>query len=391
MRFAFVVSLWFRFGGMQSSLLRIGQACVARGHQVDIYTGEWQGEKPENIGVIELDTKAITNHRSNDLLAERFAAAVAGKGYDCRVGFTKLPGLDVYYAADPCYAARVEEIKHQLCDTVRAEEAKYQLYKLLPRYRAYCRQEKAVFQPGAGVDIVLIAHQEKEKFIRHYGTEDERFHLLPPGINRDRLATGDAEQDRADIRQEFQVAEHELLLLVVGSRFKTKGIDRVIRALASLPESLKQRCKLVIVGHGKAGPFKGQAAYLGISDRVIFTGTRDDVNRFYRGADFLLHAPRSENTGTVLIEAMLCGLPVLATGNCGFAKYVRAADAGITVPEPFDQQRLNISLREFLGSDSREKWIANGPVYCENTDLYSLIERAADIIIKRSRRSGTQC
>ncbi len=378
MRFAFVVSLWFPFGGMQRSLLRIAQACVARGHQVDIYTGEWQGARPDNIGVIELDTRASTNHRSNDLLAERFAEAAAEKDYACRVGFTKLPGLDVYYAADPCYAARVEESKHPL-------------YKLLPRYRAFHRQEEAVFNPGATTELLLIAHQEREKFIRHYGTQAERFHLLPPGINRERLTTADAVKDRVEIRREFDIADDELLLLAVGSRFHTKGIDRVIRALAALPDLLRQRSRLVVVGHGKAAPLKRLAARLKVAERVFFAGTRDDVNRFYRGADFLLHAPRSENTGTVLIEAMLCGLPLLVTENCGFARHVAAAAAGITLPEPFDQERLNAALRQLLESDSRESWIANGPVYCENTDLYSLIERAADVIIERGQRNEASC
>ncbi len=375
MRFAFVVSLWFPFGGMQRSLLRIAQACVARGHQVDIYTGEWQGERPDDIRVIELDTKAATNHRSNDLLAERFAKAVAGKGYDCRVGFTKLPGLDVYYAADPCYAARVEETKHPL-------------YKLLPRYKAFCRQEASVFRSSATTELMLIAHQEQEKFIRHYGTEPERFHLLPPGINRERLISADADKDRAEIRDEFGVAGDSLMLLTVGSRFHTKGVDRVIRALAALPDDLNSRCKLVVVGHGKAAPLKRLAASLKVAEQVIFTDTRDDVNRFYRGADYLIHAPRSENTGTVLIEAMICGLPVLVTENCGFAEHVSAAQAGITIPEPFDQSQLNNSLRDFLQSDYREEWMVNGPSYCENTDLYSLIDRAADVIIERGQRNG---
>ncbi len=378
MRFAFVVSLWFPFGGMQRSLLRIAQACVARGHQVDIYTGEWQGERPEHIGVIELDTRASTNHRSNDLLAQRFAEAVAGKGYDCRVGFTKLPGLDVYYAADPCYAARVEETKHPF-------------YKLLPRYRAFCRQEASVFAQGVSTELMLIAHQEQEKFIRHYGTELERFHLLPPGINRERLLTQDAAKDRAEIRGGFGVTGDELMLLTVGSRFRTKGIDRVIRALAALPDDLRPRCKLVVVGHGKTAPLQRLAARLKIVERIIFTGTRDDVNRFYRAADYLIHAPRSENTGTVLIEAMICGLPVLVTENCGFASHVAKANAGITVPDPFAQSRLNSSLREFLLSGSRGEWMVNGPRYCENTDLYSLIERAADVIIERAERDGARC
>ncbi len=378
MRFAFVVSLWFPFGGMQRSLLRIAEACVSRGHQVDIYTGEWQGERPSNIGVIELDTEASTNHRSNDLLAERFSEAVAGKGYDCRVGFTKLPGLDVYYAADPCYAARVAETKHPL-------------YKLLPRYRAFCRQERSVFKRGATTELMLIAHQEREKFIQYYETELERFHLLPPGINRERLICGDSVKDRAYIREEFSVADDELMLLAVGSRFHTKGIDRVIQALASLPDALRRKSKLVVVGHGKAAPLRRLAARLKVADRVIFTGTRDDVNRFYRGADFLIHAPRSENTGTVLIEAMICGLPVLVTENCGFAGHVSTAGAGITMPEPFNQQRLNSGLQELLQSGCREEWMANGPNYCKNADLYSLIERAADVIIERAERNGVAC
>jgi UDP-glucose:(heptosyl)LPS alpha-1,3-glucosyltransferase len=342
---------------------------------VDIYTGEWQGDKPNDIGVIEFDTKAATNHRSNDLLAQRFAEAVAGKGYDCRVGFTKLPGLDVYYAADPCYAARVEETKHPL-------------YKLLPRYRAFCRQEASVFKPGVTTELMLIAHQEQAKFIKHYGTEQDRFHLLPPGINRERLMSANSQQERKHIREEFGIDDNEMLLLAVGSRFRTKGIDRAIQALAALPDALKMKSKLVVVGHGKAEPLKRLAVRLQIADKVIFTGTREDVNRFYRAADYLIHAPRSENTGTVLIEAMICGLPVLVTENCGFAKHVAVANAGITVPEPFEQKQLDSTLREFLQSDSRDDWMANGPNYCENTDLYSLIERAADVIVERAERNS---
>jgi UDP-glucose:(heptosyl)LPS alpha-1,3-glucosyltransferase len=238
---------------------------------------------------------------------------------------------------------------------------------------------------------MLIAHQEREKFIQHYDTESERFHLLPPGINRERLISEDAARDRSGIREEFGVADDELLLLAVGSRFRTKGIDRIIKAVATLPNKLKQRSRLIVVGHGKVVSLRRLAARLKVADRVVFTGTRDDVSRFYRGADYLIHAPRSENTGTVLIEAMICGLPVLVTENCGFAKHVAAADGGITLPEPFDQQQLNRGLQELLQSASREEWMVNGPNYCENTDLYSLIERAADVIIERAERNGAAC
>lgn len=374
MKLAFAVSLWFPFGGMQRSLLRIAQACMNAGHQVDIYTGAWQGDRPENIGVIELDTKAASNHRSNDKLAAAFAEAVEDEGYDCRVGFTKIPGLDVYYAADPCYAARVAETK-------------VSYYRLTGRYRALRRQEAAVFAPGAGTEVMLIAHQEKQKFIDNYGTEPERFHLLPPGINRERLASPAVPDENARLRAQFTIDNGQRLLLCVGSRFKTKGVDRVIAAVADLPSRLRDECRLMVVGHGNDRPFKRQARRLGIGKHVIFTGTREDVPAFYRAADFLIHTPRSENTGTVLIEAMICALPVLVSGNCGFAFHVADADAGIVLPDPCDQAALNAGLRQLLESERRDAWCANGPAYCARTDLYSLIDRAAKVVIQRAERN----
>ena len=374
MKLAFVVSLWFPFGGMQRAMLRIAQACVAAGHQVDVYTGEWRGERPEGIGVYELDTRAASNHASNDLLGSAFADAVKGMGYDCRVGFTKIPGLDVYYAADPCYAAR-------------AAETKPFYYRWWTRYRSLLRQERAVFGRGKSTELMLIAHQEKQKFIDFYGTEAERFHLLPPGIDRDRLLKGAHAQDRARLRAEFGLDDNRRVLLCVGSRFRTKGVDRVIEAMASLTLPLRSECHLLVVGDGKPAPLQRLAERLGVGAQVSFTGTREDVPAFYRAADYLVHAARSENTGTVLIEAMICGLPVLATGNCGFAFHVQAADAGLVLPEPFRQSELNKALYDFLLSGQLAAWRENGPAYCAQTDLYSLIECAAEVIIERAERS----
>lgn len=375
LKLAFAVSLYFEYGGMQRTLLRIAEECVRRGHVVDVYTGGWIGERPPALGVHVLDTRALTNVRSNDLLARKLAHAVATGGYDCVVGFTKIPGLDVYYAGDPCYAAR-------------AEEAKGRLYRLNPRYRGLRRQEAAVFAPGAGVEILLIAHRERDRFMRCYGAEPERFHLLPPGVNHDRLMAQrpDAAESQG-LRRELGVGADEQMVLTVGSRFKTKGLDRSLRAVSALPAPLRQKAKLVVVGDDRQPPFRRLARSLGIADRVSFAGARQDIARFYHAADLLIHPPYSENTGTVLLEAMICGLPVLTTANCGFAFHVEEAQAGLICPMPFEQRRLDALLSEMLASDRRDAWRQNGPRYCAHTDLYSLIERAADVIIARAQRN----
>ncbi len=60
-KFAFIVSLFFEYGGMQRTLFRIAEECTRRGHEVHVLTGGWIGEKSENIAVHEFDTRAPTN------------------------------------------------------------------------------------------------------------------------------------------------------------------------------------------------------------------------------------------------------------------------------------------------------------------------------------------
>jgi len=374
-KLAFVVSLFFEYGGMQRSLLRIAQACAHRGHDVHVFTGGWIGEKPNTISVHELDTRAMTNVRSNDILARKLAAAVTQDGkFDCVVGFTKLPGLDVYYAGDPCYAERVSNNRPWW-------------YRFTPRYLGFRRQEAAVFAKGLKTELMLIAHNEQQLFMKHYNTEAGRFHLLPPGINRQRFEEAPSEEDIATLRAELGVSQDQKMLLLVGARFQTKGLDRALEAVASLSSHQQSKIKLVVVGGDKQAPYLKQAEQLQITERVVFTGAREDLVRFYHAADLLVHPPYTENTGTILIEAMLCDLPILATGVCGFAFHVTDAGAGRICPEPFLQSQFNTMLNEMLSNNALTEFSGRGPAYCDKTDLYSLIERAADVIISRAEKN----
>lgn len=375
LRLAFAVAKYFKYGGMQRSMLRIAQECIARGHRVDIFTGRWEGDKPPALTVNVFKLRAFTNHGRNDELAVRFHQAADSGGYDCLVGFTKIPGLDIYYAGDPCLAAKLAATKPGF-------------FRYLPRYRAFLRQEAEVFRAGKNTEILLIAHQEKDKFTHYYSTENERFHLLPPGIDRDRLLGQiPDQQQRQTLRKEFGIGKEQRLILNVGSGFRTKGIDRAIRALSALPGELRAMSRLVVVGKGKPAPYHRLARKLGVGDQVIFAGARTDVARFYYSADILIHPAYTENTGTTLIEAMICGLPVLTTGNCGFAHHIVQAQAGLICPMPFEQETLNRLLVEMLDPVRTAGWGANGQKYCATTDLYSLIETAADKIIARAERN----
>jgi UDP-glucose:(heptosyl)LPS alpha-1,3-glucosyltransferase len=173
---------------------------------------------------------------------------------------------------------------------------------------------------------------------------------------------------------------------MVGSDYKRKGVDRAIRAMAALSGEVLAKTILLVAGKGKKKLFQRLARKLGISSNVIFLGARDDIPRFLVASDLLLHPAYSENTGTVLIEALASGLPVLATAVCGYSHHVERAAAGKIVPSPFKQKILNKLLLCILTSDQKKQWQLNAKAYIARTDVFSRAEKAADVIEKVAAR-----
>ncbi|MEQ7919713.1 glycosyltransferase family 4 protein [Xanthomonas sp. WHRI 1810A] len=369
MQLAFVLYKYFPFGGLQRDFMRIALECQQRGHTIRVYTLIWEGEVPPGFEVLVAPVKAIFNHRRNEKLSDWMNADLARRPVDRLIGFNKMPGLDVYYAADGCYEDKAQNLRHSL-------------YKRWGRYRHFAEYERAVFAEDAKTEVLMISEVQQPLFIKHYHTPLERFHLLPPGISQDRRAPENAPEIRAEFRREFKLADDDLLLVQIGSGFKTKGVDRSLKALAALPPELKKRTRLFVIGQDDPKVFQLQSSALGLGDQVTFMKGRSDIPRFLLGADVLIHPAYNENTGTVLLEALVAGLPVLVSAVCGYAHYIAEADSGLVLDEPFDQSQLNHYLARMLKDDAaRSVWGRNGLAFADTADLYSMPQHAADVIL----------
>jgi UDP-glucose:(heptosyl)LPS alpha-1,3-glucosyltransferase len=372
MRLALILFKYFPFGGLQRDFMRIAQACQSRGHAIRVYTLSWQGVIPEGFEIIQPDVKALTNPRRYEKFAARVAEHLREHPVDRVIGFNKLPGLDVYYSADPCFEDKARTLRTPL-------------YRLSGRYRHFAAFERAVFGIGSPTEILMISAQQQALFEKHYGTPPSRFHLLPPGIAPDRRAPPNAAEIRASFRNEFALADDDLLVVQIGSGFKTKGLDRSLKALAALPPEMQARTRLIAIGQDEPRPFLRQVRTLGLEARVSILKGRDDIPRFLLGADLLIHPAYNENTGTVLLEAVVAGLPVLTTAACGYAHYIEKADAGRVIGLPFEQAALDRALADMLAdAGARVRWQANGLAFADHADIFSMPERAADIILRTS-------
>src|SRR5690606_9251820 len=161
-----------------------------------------------------------------------------------------------------------------------------------------------------------------------------------------------------------------------------KGLDRSLRGLAALPAELKARTRLIVIGQDDPKPFLLQMRALGVADQVQILKGRSDIPRFLLGADLLIHPAYNENTGTVLLEALVAGLPVLVSAVCGYAHYIAEADAGRVLPSTFRKAQLNQQLAQMLADDAqRAAWSRNGLAFADSADLYSMPQHAADVIL----------
>lgn len=369
MQLAFCLYKYFPFGGLQRDFLRIARICVARGHVVRVFTLEWQGERPEGLEIEVVPVRGLTSPARYRRFTAALQRELATRPADRVVGFNKMPGLDFYYAADPCYAEK-------------AQARRGRLYRLSGRYRHFMAYERAVFEPQAKTQIMMLSTVQLPLFVHHYGTPPERIHLLPPGVATDRRAPPDADRIRAATRSALGIDDEQLVVLQIGSGFRTKGLGRSLTALAALPAELRHRTRLLVIGQDDPGPYRAQARVLGIGNQVTIVSGRDDIPQILLAADLLIHPAHAENTGTVLLEAVVAGLPVLTTAVCGYAHYVVEADAGRVLTEPFAQAALNGALAVMLRDDqARTAWSRNGLAWADTADIYGLHERAADIIL----------
>ncbi|MDO9585106.1 MAG: glycosyltransferase family 4 protein, partial [Syntrophales bacterium] len=137
--------------------------------------------------------------------------------------------------------------------------------------------------------------------------------------------------------------------------FDIKGLDRLITALAVLKSELpNEKFKLLVVGKGTVGKYKGLAARLDIADRVIFTGVLEKakLDKAYLASDIFSILSRFDTFGMVVLEAMAASLPVIVSSNVGAKDIVREGVNGFIINEE-DTAKISGKIALLLDRERR--------------------------------------
>jgi UDP-glucose:(heptosyl)LPS alpha-1,3-glucosyltransferase len=363
MRLAFAIVSFFPWGGLQRDCLRLARAATDAGHEVTIFTARTRGELPSGLDIRVLPVRAVTNHGRNRRFGRDLRATVGN--FDGVIGFDKMPGLDVLYCADMCFADRKQGFWS----------------KLNPRHRAMVALEAACFGQGSRTRVLALAERQIAGYRRAWGTPAQRIMLLPPPIDLTRRHPefrhdGTRESVRANLG-----LGGTLVWLAVGGWPRTKGFDRIVAAFPAAEQALLLICGVDAQSRAGADLLR-QARSLGVTDRIRLLGSREDVPQLMAAADLFVHPARTETTGTVILEAIINGLPAVVTEECGFSYHVRDAEAGIVIPEPFTSRKLIDALQRATEPSRREAWSRNAAAYGANPELYSGIDKGLAVIIE---------
>lgn len=171
--------------------------------------------------------------------------------------------------------------------------------------------------------IITVSNASKQCIIQYLRIPDDRVFVIYEATKSIFRPTTDKKTSNMFLRSHGLQSNY---VLGVGSADPRKNIQTLIRAYAVLPEHLRQQYKLVIVwNHGLlASEAVSEAQKLGVTSRVLFLHniSDDDLIILYNQASLFVFPSLEEGFGLPPLEAMACGLPVVAADNSSIPEIV---------------------------------------------------------------------
>lgn len=206
------------------------------------------------------------------------------------------------------------------------------------------------------VDAIISVSPLLDELAAEAGFPHHKRHLIGNLVDVDLFRPADSAR-KAALRDRLGLARFEKVILYVGAIIERKRVLEVVRAFAALPAKLRLQTGLAVVGPVMANDespryLRQLEEYVrreNIEDRVLFTGGVDNVHEWMAACDVFAFASIQEGFGTVVVEAMASGLPVVVRRIAGISDFIvtDGSDGYIT-----DSQAEFVDrIRDVLGDD----------------------------------------
>ncbi len=306
-----IVSRPFVFhGGVETATAGLVAALVAHGHEVHLYSPRGQLPVP-GVTLHRLPLPMAPSPARALWLPLATARAVRARDYDVVQSHERTLSQDIYRAGEGCHRAylatrrgRNWTLRHWI---VLALEAR--VFRGTPR-------------------IVAIARRGRDEIERLYGVPPERLRVVYNGVDLERFHPDNRARHRRAVLDEAGIPARSWVVLFAGSGFERKGLDVLIEAFGRFQD---RGSRLIVLGKGDTRRYRARAERLGLDERIVWAGTRADIERWYAAADVVALPSRYEPFGNVHLEALASGVPTVASRAAGGGELIEVGRNGMLV------------------------------------------------------------
>ena len=348
-------------GGQNVYVRHVGETLAALGWHVDMFTRKVHADDDEIVQhsphcrTIRLKAGAET-YIPRDRLFEHMPEFVSSFQSFQRTQGLNYPLIHTNYWLSAWAGLELQKTSNiQLVHTYHSLGAvKYQSLVEIPQVaNTRLRIEREILERA---NCVVATSPQEQETLRSLVSTRGQIEIIPCGTDTDNFRL----TSKAHARTHLKLGTHEKVILYVGRFDERKGIETLVRALALLKEKNIPNLKLIIVGGSSANMPDGDERKrienivndLGLRDNTLFAGRigHDILPMYYTASDVCVIPSHYEPFGLVAIEAMACGVPVVASNVGGLKFTIIPEETGLLV-EPKDTEAFARSIYRILFDD----------------------------------------
>ena len=336
-------------GGTERDLYKTVEGLRDLGHDVHLFCAEYGIAPP--AGVSAHRVQVLPLGRTVRLWSFAFAVPKLLRRYPCDVvvNFGRMLSQDVIRSGGGSHRVFLQKLGE-------AGGVRRRLWQKISIYhRSLLALEKRQFQAGHYKKILAVSETVKEELRIAYGVQQGSIVVIYNGVDHERFHPSLRDQFRRSVRTEWRIPLDTPTVLFVGSGFRRKGLDRLLRVWQS--PRMRDICLLIVGDDAQLDKYK--AAVQGQGINVVFAGRQQEVHKYYGAADVVALPAVQEAFGNVVLEGLASGLPVVVSRAVGAAEVLRGSLAEGIVADPEDPDEIETKLLTMLkrssGSDIRNE------------------------------------
>ncbi len=374
MKIALVRKAYTPYGGAERYLGQLIARLGDRGHEVHVFAHRWNenGKKERERG------KAFAFHHVPVVPNPSFLKALSfaffskrllqEESFDIIHSFERTLYQDIYRAGDGCH--REWLIRRRRMDSVLKQIS----HRVNPLHLSLLYLERKLFASPRLKKIIANSRRGKEEIIRHYGVPDGKIEVIYNGVDLKKFHPDNISLYREPTRKELGLTPGSFVLLFLGSGFRRKGLDALLRAMPLVMKEAPE-VYLIIAGKDSIARYRSRAEILKVGERVLFLGPTAKAMELYAASDLFALPTLYDPFSNASLEALATGIPVLTTRGNGIAELIEEGQNGFVIEDPLDPHGIAGAALSFFRSSEKPFIGKRARDACANLDMETVVKR----------------